>query len=172
MNEKKTQQEPNKPQSSAKREFEALENKYKECQEKLANATNLAREYKADMERMRLRTKEVEKQKTIEVATKAVVEILPVLDNFELALENVHDVQIAKGFKLIHAHLLKVIEDMGAKKIENGTEFNPEFHEAISVIPAPDEKSINKIAHVVRTGYTMFGTVIRPTQVIIYGGDI
>ena len=42
--------------------MQELENKYNDCQQKLANALALAREYKADMERMKQRTKEVEKE--------------------------------------------------------------------------------------------------------------
>ena len=164
----KTKQGQQRPQNNIKREMQELENKYNDCQQKLANALALAREYKADMERMKQRTKEVEKEKTIEIATKAVLEILPVLDNFELAIAKLQNEQITKGFKLIHSQLLKVIEDMGAQQIENGTEFNPEIHEAITTIPAPNKNMQNKIAHIARAGYTMFGKVVRPAQVIIY----
>ena len=142
--------------------------KLTETQTKLANALSLAREYKADMERMKERTKEVEMQKTIEISTKAVLEILPVLDNFELALQKTTDEATAKGFKLIYTQLQKIVEDMGAKQIENGTEFNPELHEAIATIPAPSEEQNGKIAHIAKNGYTMFGKVVRPAQVIIY----
>ena len=155
-------------QQTAKEKEDCLCQKLTETQTKLANALSLAREYKADMERMKERTKEVEIQKTIEISTKAVLEILPVLDNFELALQKTTDEATAKGFKLIYTQLQKIVEDMGAKQIENGTEFNPELHEAITTIPAPSEEQSGKIAHIAKNGYTMFGKVVRPAQVIIY----
>ena len=151
-------------QQTAKEKEDCLCQKLTETQEKLANALSLAREYKADMERMKQRAKEVEMQKTIEVATKAVLEILPVIDNFELALQKITDEQTAKGLKLIHAQLAKVVEDMGAKQIENGTEFNPELHNAISSIDS-DELESDTIALVYQKGYKVGDKIIRHSMV-------
>jgi len=169
---KEKQESTQSKHQSLHTENEKLKSKIDELQTKLAQSLGLAREYKADMERMKARAKEVEMQKTVEIATKSVLEILPVIDNFELALAKVTDEATAKGFKLIHAQLQKIIEDMGAKQIENGTDFNPELHEAIATLPAPSKEQSGKIAHIAKNGYTMFGKVVRPAQVMVYGDDI
>ena len=166
-----SEQNSQSKRQTAHAECEMLRKKLDETQTKLAQALSLAREYKSDMERMKERAKEVEMQKTVEIATKAVLEILPVLDNFELALAKIADDAAAKGFKLIHAQLAKVVEDLGAKQIENGTEFNPELHEAISTLPPQSDEQKGKIAHIVQNGYVLFGKVIRASKVVVYGND-
>jgi molecular chaperone GrpE len=49
----------------------------------------------------------------------------------------------------------------------SGSEFNPDLHEAITQIPAPDEKLKGKIVDVVERGYLLNEKVIRFAKVVV-----
>ncbi|MBT4923730.1 MAG: nucleotide exchange factor GrpE, partial [Candidatus Thioglobus sp.] len=44
--------------------------------------------------------------------------------------------------------------------------FNPEFHEAVTMVPVPDKES-NSVLEVVQTGFTLNGRLVRPAMVIV-----
>ncbi|HEV8512921.1 MAG TPA: nucleotide exchange factor GrpE, partial [Cyclobacteriaceae bacterium] len=50
--------------------------------------------------------------------------------------------------------------------LAQGSDFNPDFHEAITQIPAPDEKLKGKIMDVVEKGYLLNDKVIRFAKVV------
>ena len=121
------------------------------------------------MERMKERNKNIEQEKTKEIEEKALLEFIPVLDNLEIAVKNCNDEKIKKGIQLIQIDFAQVIKKMGAEEIDTKRNFNPQLHEAISTIPAPDEASQDKIAHVLKKGYKLYDKTIRPAQVVVYG---
>ena len=71
--------------------------------------------------------------------------MLPILDDFDRAAkhkeesEDTHELQ--KGFDLIHSKLLGVLEQKGLKSMDSsvGKDFDTDFHEAITQIPAPSD---------------------------------
>jgi molecular chaperone GrpE len=48
----------------------------------------------------------------------------------------------------------------------SGEAFNPEFHEAVTMIPMPDKKS-NSVLEVVQAGFTLNGRLVRPAMVVV-----
>lgn len=153
---------------STQAEFEALKEQYEKLDQKCNSALALAREYKADMERMKDRAKSVEQEKTKEVAEKSVLAFLPVLDNLSLAVSSCKDEKVQKGFALIASSFQKVLEDMGAEQISAEGEFNPELHDCLSIIPAETAEQSGTIAYEAKSGWQMFGKVIRPASVVVY----
>lgn len=153
---------------TVREELLIMQSAYKKMEEKCNNALSLAREYKADMDRMKQRAKDIEKEKTKQVAEAAVLGFLPVLDNLEIALSSCRDPQVAKGFGLIKSQFEEVIAKTGAEKVVVEGQFNPQVHECISTIPAAKPEQANQIAHVLKNGYIMYGKVIRPASVVIY----
>ncbi len=101
-----------------------------------------------------------------------VLDLLPVVDDFERASNSFNEETDLKSFKegtdLIHTKFVKVLEQKGIKKIEvkAGDEFNDEFHEAITVIPVPEDKLKGKIVDVIENGYSLGEKVVRFAKVV------
>ncbi|MDA7558067.1 nucleotide exchange factor GrpE [Flavobacteriaceae bacterium] len=101
------------------------------------------------------------------------VSLLPVLDDFERALNHIDEDKEAedlrKGVMLIYQKLLSTLEQKGLSvmKIEKGDAFNADDHEAITQIPAPDENLKGKIIDIIEKGYKLGDKVIRFPKVVI-----
>jgi molecular chaperone GrpE len=101
-----------------------------------------------------------------------VVSLLPVLDDFKRAEESLSsgDAEaIAEGVKLISDKFAKTLDAEGLKLMETkeGTNFDPELHEAVTQIPAPTKKLKGKIVETIEHGYLLGEKVIRHAKVII-----
>jgi molecular chaperone GrpE len=116
--------------------------------------------------------KRVIKEQTalVDRATEGLVEqLLPVLDSFELALQNADaaasdDIEnVRKGVELVYAELLGVLEKAGVSRIEaEGKPFDPNVHEAVMQEEGDGEPVVSDV---LRTGYTLKGRVLRPAMV-------
>jgi molecular chaperone GrpE len=116
--------------------------------------------------------KRVIKEQTalVDRATSGLVEqLLPVLDSFELALNNLDaaggdDIEgVRKGLELVYAELLGVLEKAGLSRIEaEGKPFDPNVHEAVMQEDGDGEPVVTDV---LRTGYTLKGRVLRPAMV-------
>lgn len=98
--------------------------------------------------------------------------LLPILDDFERAkksMANTQDLEAVKeGVNLIHQKLTNILEAKGLKSLSSvGQEFNVDFHEAITSIPAPTEDLKGKVVDEVERGYTLNEKVIRFAKVVI-----
>ena len=98
--------------------------------------------------------------------------LLPVLDDFERAIKNLEkeeNKEGQEGILLIYNKLNKVLEQKGvtAMELKPGDDFDAEFQEAITQVPAPDESLKGKIVDVVEKGYTLGEKVIRFAKVVI-----
>ena len=99
-------------------------------------------------------------------------ELLPILDDFERAIDNnknVEDASVLKeGFDLIYSKMHKGLVNQGLKPMEaNGKDFDSEIHEAITKIPAPNEKLKGKVVDVIEKGYQINEKVIRYAKVVV-----
>jgi len=127
----------------------------------------------SEFENFRRRTAK-EKLDLINTASEGViVSLLPVMDDFERAqkaLEESEDHKASQeGFELIYNKFKNVLTQKGLKAMEDkkGTEFNTEYHEAISQMPVEKKKLKGKIIDVVEKGYTLDEKVIRFAKVVI-----
>ncbi|MCA1834016.1 MAG: nucleotide exchange factor GrpE [Actinomycetota bacterium] len=127
------------------------------------------RRLKAEFENYR---KRVTREQTafMEIASLSLVErLLPVLDNFELALiaaDRTKDyTALVRGVELVFSEFKDVLGKQGLKRIDaEGQPFDPELHEAVMQGEGPDEgKPV--VGEVFRTGYTLGGKVVRPAMV-------
>lgn len=75
----------------------------------------------------------------------------------------------SEGFFLIQQKLKKVLEQNGVKAMGDtrASAFNPDLHEAITQIPAPEESLKGKIVDVVEPGYFLHDKVIRFAKVVV-----
>jgi molecular chaperone GrpE len=99
--------------------------------------------------------------------------LLPVLDDFERALKSMEgttDVKSVKdGVELIQNKLVGILTGKGLKPMQDlkGKPFDPDFHEAITKIPAPTDELKDKIVDVIENGYYLGDKVIRYAKVVI-----
>ena len=114
-----------------------------------------------------------ERIELIQTAGQGVIsKLLPVLDDFDRALaamETAQDVEGVKtGVELVHSKLHKILELEGLKEMEvMAQNFDADFQEAITTIPAPSDEMKNKVIDVVEKGYTLNDKVIRFAKVVI-----
>ena len=100
------------------------------------------------------------------------VNILPVMDDFErglTAVESSQDVEAVKqGMLLIYNKFKEFLMQRGVKEIEAlKQDFNVDLHEALTKIPAPDEELKGKVVDVIQKGYSMNEKVIRYAKVVV-----
>jgi molecular chaperone GrpE len=100
-------------------------------------------------------------------------DLLPIMDDFERAEKSSEDQSdndaLKEGFTLIKNKFEKTLVNKGLKAMDSdpGIEFDPEIHEAITKIPAPDKKLKGKVVDVVEKGYLLNDKVIRFAKVVI-----
>jgi molecular chaperone GrpE len=125
---------------------------------------------RADFENYRKRV-DAEKQAARDAgASSAVLKLLPVIDNIERAItytpEDLKDNTWVQGVAGLVKHLEKSLEGLNVARIDAkpGTEFNPDFHEAIQFDESAEgEKEV--VADELQAGYTLNGRVIRHAMV-------
>lgn len=96
----------------------------------------------ADFVNYRKRSQREKEEMSLKGKIDLASEILPVIDNFERALNSAEEsTEFYSGVEMIYKQLLKLLSDQGIEEISaEGEEFNPEFHEAIMKVE--DRKSV------------------------------
>jgi molecular chaperone GrpE len=62
---------------------------------------------------------------------------------------------------------VSTMEKFGVEMIDpQGETFNPELHEAVTMVPMPDKES-NSVLEVVQVGFTLNGRLVRPAMVVV-----
>jgi len=147
--------------------------KEEELEVQVKEATDKYLRLYSEFDNFRKRTQK-EKVELYKTAGEDVISaILPVIDDFERAqkaMEESDDIQGVKdGIKLIHDKIVSILKQKGLEEVESaiGKDFDLEFHEAITQIPAPSKKEKGKVMDVVEKGYQLNGKVIRFTKVVI-----
>jgi molecular chaperone GrpE len=126
----------------------------------------------ADVENLRKRMMR-DQAVAIERASERLVEqLLPVLDNFELAMTSLdadesgqlNADKVRKGVELVFADFLSVLEKAGLERIDaHGATFDPNHHEAVMEEPGDGGEPV--VTDIMRTGYVFKGRVLRPAMV-------
>ncbi len=125
----------------------------------------------AELENIRKRTAK-EKAQIITFSNERLIkELIPVLDNLELAIthgqNNGEAEHLLSGVELIYNETLKVLKKFGVEQLDAaGKRFDPTIHEAVSKIPDPDREP-GTVREVIRKGYLLNGRLLRPVQVVI-----
>ena len=100
-------------------------------------------------------------------------DLLPVLDSLEKAIEACGDTDsedgnaLAEGVQLSLKLFIDILEKEGLSLVDPiGEPFDPQFHEALTVVPNPDMEA-NSVMEVVKKGYILNGRVIRAAKVVV-----
>ena len=126
----------------------------------------------AEFDNYRKRTMKEKAELILNGGEKSISSILPIVDDFERALKNMEtatDVAAVKeGVELIYNKFMSVLGQNGVKVIETKEQpRDTDYHEAIAVIPAPNEALKGKILDCVQTGYILNDKVIRHAKVVV-----
>ena len=162
---KDTASQSSKAISDLKQQVEELTQKAAEWQDKYIRLS-------AEFDNYRKRTLK-EKADLIRVANEDLLkDILPVVDDFERGIDFVDKSQdlnaLKTGVHLIYNKFTEFLKQEGLKEIEAKEQaFDPDFHEALTKIPAPGEELKGKIVDVVEKGYMLNDKVIRYAKVVV-----
>ncbi len=153
--------------------------KKSKVEEQLEKAENEVLELKdkhirlqAEFDNYRKRTMK-ERMELLKTASESVlINILPVIDDFDRAIQTLESVQeenhVKEGVSLIYNKFQEFLKQNGVKEIEaKGRDFDTDLHEAITTFPAPTEDLKGKIIDVVQKGYYLNDKVIRHSKVVI-----
>ena len=95
--------------------------------------------------------------------------LLPVLDNFEMAISAVKDADpsIKDGVQMIYDQLFNVLKDSGMEPIDAiGMQFDPNFHEAISQEESAEVEE-GKVIQQVQRGFRLQDRLVRAARVVV-----
>jgi molecular chaperone GrpE len=153
--------------SEAQTQIETLMREKSEMQDKLLRR-------QAEFENFRKRFDRERSEIYQRTRAEVLLELLPVLDNFERALISLETTgddaeALHQGVTLIHKQLKDAVTKMGLQPVESvGKSFDPNVHEAITVEPS-DEHEENTIIEEFQRGYKLGDRLLRPARVKVAG---
>ena len=154
-----------KTRDNSDNEVENLKNQVAELKDKYLRLV-------ADFDNFRKRSAK-ERLEIIQTASKDLItSLLSVLDDSERAekqMQVTQDIEaIKEGEKLVFAKLRNTLQSKGLRAMETiGQDFNPEYHEAITEIPAPNDNLKGKVLDELEKGYYLNDKIIRFAKVVV-----
>lgn len=148
---------------------ESIEVKYQQLE---AEKTELFEKYlrlQAEYDNYRKRTQREKAADLTYKSQKLATELLPVIDNFERALQTASDDKAVKSFfegmEMIYRNLLTVLEAEGIEVIPAvGEVFDPTMHQAVMQVQ-DDQYDSNIVVEELQKGYRLKDRVLRPAMV-------
>jgi len=170
------QTEEKKPKGKSRKKKETKEDKLvaqnEELQEKYNDLNDRFLRLYSEFDNFRKRNAK-EKLELIKTASQnLIVDLLPILDDLERGIdafkEHNADPELIKGVELIYNKFYNILKQKGLKAMDSmGKEFDTDWHEAITNIPAPSEDLKGKVVDVIQKGYLLNDKVIRYAKVIV-----
>ena len=152
-------------EANKENELDALQKKYNEL-----NDSHLR--LMAEFDNYRKRTLREKAELIKNGGESALTNLLPVVDDFERALQNLRTAEdmkaVEEGIELIYTKFMSYLSQQNVKPIETvGKAFDDETSEAVALIPAPDPEMKGKVLDCIQTGYTLNEKVIRHAKVVV-----
>ncbi|MET4560397.1 nucleotide exchange factor GrpE [Lysinibacillus parviboronicapiens] len=150
---------------------EQYEAKLAELQAKLDDEENRHLRLRADFDNIR-RRQQVEREAAEKYrAQNLLTDLLPVLDNFERALQieptSDEAASIVKGIEMVYRSLIEATEKEGLQVIKaEGEQFDPNVHQAV-MQEQDSEKETGVVVRELQKGYILKDRVLRPTMVSV-----
>ncbi len=143
----------------------------KKLQDELAEAKDKYLRLYAEFDNHRRRSAKEKLEMIVSANEQLLKTLLPVVDDFERAEKSFKEKsdKESEGFFLIQNKFKKILEQYSVKPMEaaQGSDFNPDLHEAITQLQAPEENLKGKIMDVVEKGYLLNDKVIRFAKVVV-----
>lgn len=145
-------------EETVEEEIQEADNKFTELQESFVRL-------QADFTNYKRRT-EQEKNDYLDLGVSKVInDLLPIIDNFERALEVSDGSKFSEGVEMIYTQLKDLLERNGVKEIEALNEkFDPNFHHAVFAEEV-DGVEADIVTEVLQKGYALGEKVLRPAMV-------
>ena len=153
-----------------KNEEKTIEQQLQEANEKIAELKDQYLRKAAEFENYRKRTLKEKSELILNGAESTVKAILPILDDFERALDDKTDdcKAVKEGQQLIFNKFVKALKALGVEKIETqDQDFDVDYHEAIAMVPGMGDDKKGKVIDCVQTGYKLNDKVIRHAKVAV-----
>jgi molecular chaperone GrpE len=163
-------EEEEEPVKKSKKEKAA--EKISNLEETLVQTEDKYLRLQAEFDNYRKRTLKEKMELTKSAGESILMNILPVIDDFERALQSMNDAKeegaVKEGIELIYKRFKDFMTMNGIKEIEAKEQtFDTDLHEAITKIPAPTEDLKGKVVDVIQKGYLLNDKVIRFAKVVI-----
>ena len=180
--EKENQEVVNEETTNLQKEKENLAEETNEADKVSAELAELQKKYDelnnshlrlmAEFDNYRKRTLREKSELIKNGGENALTQLLPVVDDFERALQNIHKAEdltgVAEGVDLIYNKFVSYLASQGVKAMEVvGKPFDLDQSEAVATIPAPEEGLKGKVLDCVQTGYLLNEKVIRHAKVVV-----
>lgn len=128
---------------------------------------------KADFDNFRKRTLRERSEWIARANEDLFLEILPVLDHYEMGLKSAEDHQtddsVTEGFRMVYNQLVDLLKKHGVTPIETAeAPFDPHHHEALTHMPS--DLPAETIVQEVRRGYVLGEKLLRAAQVVVSSG--
>lgn len=147
----------------------SIEEKLRKKENEASDYLNTLQRTMAEFDNFRKRTIK-EKTQMYENGAKEVLEkLLPVIDNFERALQSINEEEknngIAQGVDMIYKQLIGALKEIGAEEIDAmGNAFDPNLHNAVAH-ETNEEYGENEVIEVLQKGYIYKDRVLRHSMV-------
>jgi len=133
---------------------------------------DMALRIQADMENLRRRTRIDVENAHKYALDKFVNALIPAMDSMEMGMdaaskEDASVESIREGIDMTFKQLLDVLGEFSVERLDpKGEKFDPQLHEAMTMIPSPDHES-NVVVDVIQKGYSLNERLVRPARVIV-----
>jgi molecular chaperone GrpE len=165
-------EDKNVEQATTDEQSDDLQTQLEEAQQSAKDNWDKVLRAQAEMENLKRRN-----AKDLENAHKFALDgfvkaLLEVKDSLTMGLKTANEESatiehIIEGLEMTDKVFLSTMEKFGVEMINPTDEaFNPEFHEAVTMVPMPDKES-NSVLEVVQTGFTLNGRLVRPAMVVV-----
>ena len=165
----RTDDAANPAADAAQADTDELGRKLADYENKLGEMRDLLLRERAEIENQRKRLQRDLEQARRFANERLLGDLLPVCDGLErgLAVETTDVKALREGMDLTLKSLLKVAENNGLKQVDPlGQAFNPELHQAVSMIEAP-QAAPNTVVSVMQKGYVLNERLLRPALVMV-----
>lgn len=165
-------EDKNVEQTTTDEQADDLQTQLEEAQQSTKDNWDKVLRAQAEMENLKRRN-----AKDLENAHKFALDgfvkaLLEVKDSLTMGLKTANEEKatiehIIEGLEMTDKVFLSTMEKFGVEVIDPTDEaFNPEFHEAVTMVPMPDKES-NSVLEVVQVGFTLNGRLVRPAMVVV-----
>lgn len=171
-NEDINKEEGQEAQNAENQEIDSQENMMQELESQIGELKDKYLRLFAEFENYKKRTAKEKLEMISSAGKNTIISFLPVLDDFERA-KMASDAEdstetFSEGVNLVYNKFQQALKNQGLRPIEiEDGKFDPEYHEAITEIPAPTEELKGKVLDVVEKGYFMGDKVIRYAKVVV-----
>ncbi len=165
ITEKEEAKESHKEEKHGKKKYISYKTKYAELQDRYVRLS-------AEFDNYRKRTLREKADLTKFAAENVLLSLLPVIDDFDRAMTSLPEQEECKGHSegitLIYNKIKDFLKQNGVEEMEALHQpFDPDLHDALTKVPAPEEGLKGKVVDVLQKGYYLKGKVLRHAKVVV-----